>query len=235
MVLHNLAINGNLDTLVQIYTRDDTLGLLTNAALVGITIIGAVPARLGLTPNLIKGIGVMRVMSGDVVCAPHAIGAWVSGVMGQRGEAVDVGVGVPTARSAGGRGEGKGASVVEFGADREDDAEGHGGGEDGGHGCDDGLDGVVDAGGGHDEPEDHVDHVDDPDGAVEVEAVAEHELPGGQGARLEGVDGAVQGEGEGDGVQEGGGDPVDSDPSVLGTCDAALAFEKGYSCKDSVS
>ena len=96
---------------------------------------------------------------------------------------------------------------------------------------DDGLDGVVGAGGPDGEPEDHVNHVNEPDGTVEVEAIAEHELPGTEGPRLEGVDGAHQREGEGDGVEDGGGDPVDAHPGLPGPCNATLALEQGNSWK----
>jgi len=122
----------------------------------------------------------------------------------------------------GGGGAGKGAARDEGAADGEDDAHGHGDGEDGGHGGDDGFDGVFGAGGGDDEPEEHVDHVDDPDGAVEVQAVSEHELPVADGAFCFGFEGAGEGEGEGGGEEERGADPVDSDPVVAGAGDAAL-------------
>ena len=54
--------------------------------------------------------------------------------------------------------------MFEGAADGEDDAEGHGGGQDGGHGGDDSAYGIVDAGGADDEPEEHVGEVDEADG-----------------------------------------------------------------------
>lgn len=59
----------------------------------------------------------------------------------------------------------------------QDDTESHTGSEDCGHAGDDGLDRVGIACGGHDEPEEHVDHVDDPDGAVQVQTVTKHQFP----------------------------------------------------------
>ena len=69
-----------------------------------------------------------------------------------------------TRSGSGGVGESEGATVFEGAADGEDDAERHGGGENGGHGCDDGTDGVVDACGANDEPEEGVGEVDEQDG-----------------------------------------------------------------------
>lgn len=54
--------------------------------------------------------------------------------------------------------------MLEGAADREDDTEGHRGGKDRGHGCDDGLNGVSGICRFDDEPEEHVDHIDSPDG-----------------------------------------------------------------------
>jgi len=128
-----------------------------------------------------------------------------------------------TRSGSGGVGESEGATVFEGAADGEDDAERHGGGENGGHGCDDGTDGVVDACGANDEPEEGVGEVDEQDGAVEVQAVTEHELPWTQRAGFEGVDGAHESQTERDGIEKSGCDPVYADPGMLGTCDTSLA------------
>ena len=80
----------------------------------------------------------------------------------------------------------------------------------------------------NDKPKEHVDHVDDPDGAVEVKAVAEHEFPWGERLDLERLDRAVEGEGKGEGVEKGGRSPVDADPVCLGTSDAALTLEERH-------
>ena len=103
-------------------------------------------------------------------------------------------------------------------------AEGHGRREHGSHAGHDRLDGVLRPGGLHDEPEEHVHHVDEPDGGVEVEPVAEHELPVGDGLDFERAEGAGEREGKGSGVGESGGEPVDADPVVLGLSDASLSF-----------
>ena len=90
--------------------------------------------------------------------------------------------------AAAGRVDGRASVVATLGegpANGEDDAEGHCGGEDGGHRSDSGLDGVFFVGGLDDEPEEHVDHVDDPDGTIKVKAVSEHELPRREGFDLE--------------------------------------------------
>ena len=56
---------------------------------------------------------------------------------------------------------------------------------------DDGANRVLGASGLDDEPEQHVDHVDDPDGAVEVESITEHKLPIRELLDLERAQGAV--------------------------------------------
>jgi len=85
--------------------------------------------------------------------------------------------GARRASSAGGVGQCERTAMGEGAADGENDTEGHGSGEDGCHARDDGFDRILNAGRFHDEPEDDIGHVDDPDGGVEVEAVTEHELP----------------------------------------------------------
>jgi len=134
-------------------------------------------------------------------------------------------------RAAVGRVDGGAGIITTLGegtADGEDDAEGHSGGKDGGHRGDSGLDGVRFVGGLDNEPKEHIDHVDDPDGAVEVEAVAEHEFPRGERLDLEGLDGPVECEGKGEGVEECGRSPVDADPVCLGASDAALALAERH-------
>lgn len=118
----------------------------------------------------------------------------------------------------------EGATVLERAADGEDDAQGHGGREYSGHAGDDRANGVDLARRLDDEPEEHVDHVHEPDGGVEIEAVAEHELPVRDLLNLERLQRALDGENEGGGVEEGRGEPVDADPVVLGRGDAALTF-----------
>jgi len=71
----------------------------------------------------------------------------------------------------------EGSAISKGSADGENDAEGHCGGEDGSHGCDDSFDGICVIGGCGDEPEEHVNHVDDPDCSVEVQSITEHKLP----------------------------------------------------------
>jgi len=111
-----------------------------------------------------------------------------------------VGVGVDTCDTArtgvgvraccvGGCAAVEGSSVCEWAADGEDDTEGHGGGEDGCHGGDDGLDGIGVIGWLGDEPEEHVDHVHEPDCAVEVKTITEHELPVGDLFDSKGLEG----------------------------------------------
>lgn len=52
----------------------------------------------------------------------------------------------------------------------------------------DGFDGVADASGFHDEPEKHVDHVNEPNGRVEVQAIAKHQFPCTKRFGLEGLE-----------------------------------------------
>lgn len=59
---------------------------------------------------------------------------------------------------------------------------------------------------------------------VEVKAITEHQLPVGDGLERERLQGAVDGENHGGGVQQGGGQPVDADPVVLGAGDASLSI-----------
>jgi hypothetical protein len=85
---------------------------------------------------------------------------------------------------------GEGTSMYESPANTQNDTQGHAGCEDCSHGRDDGLNAIVDSGGFHGEPEEHIDHVDDPNHSIEVEPVAEHKFPEGDGfggARLEGA------------------------------------------------
>ena len=141
-------------------------------------------------------------------------------------------------RAAVGRVDGRAgvvATLSEGPANREDDAEGHCGREDGGHRGDCGLDGVLVIGGFDNEPEEHVDGVDDPNGTVEVEAVAEHELPRGERLDLKRLDRAVESEAKGEGVEEGGRSPVDADPVCLGTSDTALALKERHNLVESAA
>jgi len=80
------------------------------------------------------------------------------------------------------------------------------------------------------EEEDDVDEVDEGDGAVEVEAVAEHEFPGAEGLGLEALEAAGEGEGEGEEEVDGGCDPVDADPGVLRAGDTALTDFERHRC-----
>jgi hypothetical protein len=213
------------------------------------------PVAVGLGAHLVEGVrvagaGGIDATAGDTAVGVDAddvggallvvVGAADSGGDGRGAVGTTAGAGAAGACSsgrgivggaAGGRVDGGasvGAALSEGAADGEDDTEGHGGGKDGGHGGDSGLDGVGVAGGADDEPEEHVDHVDEPDGAVEVEAVAEHELPRGERLDLERLDRAVEGETEGEGVEKRGCEPVDADPVRLRTRDAALAVEQGH-------
>jgi len=123
--------------------------------------------------------------------------------------------------------DGEGTTVDEGAADREDDAEGHCGREDGSHASNDSSDGILWSSGSDDEPEEHVSHVDKPDGAVEVKAVTEHELPVSHGLDIERAEGATESESEGCGVENGGGKPVEADPDMFGLGNATLTFFQG--------
>jgi hypothetical protein len=137
----------------------------------------------------------------------------------------DVGGSSGAGRVRGG-GDGEGASVVEGAANREDDAEGHGGGENGGHAGNDGLDGIVDACWVHDEPEEHVNHVDEPDSAIEVEAIAEHEFPISDGLDLERLERTCNRKDEGGRIEESSRQPIEANPVVFGACNATLSYLK---------
>jgi len=45
----------------------------------------------------------------------------------------------------------------------------------------------------NDEPEQNINHVHDPNGRIEVEAVTEHELPWGERLALQGLNGTIEG------------------------------------------
>jgi hypothetical protein len=129
----------------------------------------------------------------------------------------------------GGGGAMEGSTIGEAAADGENNAHGHGGGQDSGHGGDDGLDGVCSIGRSGDEPEEHVRHVDDPDRTVEVEAVAEHEFPGGNLLDILRLPGPSQGEQKGGCIEGSGKYPISTDPLTiveLGPCNAALTRER---------
>ncbi len=69
------------------------------------------------------------------------------------------------------------AALLKRSTDAQDDAESHRGREDGGHASHDSPDRVLRSGRRNDEPEQHVDEVDEKDGSVQVKTVTEHELP----------------------------------------------------------
>lgn len=124
----------------------------------------------------------------------------------------------------------EGTSVGETTADGENDTHRHGSGEDCRHGSDDGLDGISLVGRGGDEPEEHVGHVDDPDGSVKVEAIAEHEFPWGDLLDGKGLLRASEGQEEGGAVEDGGEEPVGAHTLAgveLGSCDTALPRVRG--------
>jgi len=73
-------------------------------------------------------------------------------------------------------------------ADGENDAHSHGSGENGSHACNNSPDGVITASRLNNEPEQDVSDVDNPDGAIEVEAIAEHQLPKAHGLDFERLD-----------------------------------------------
>jgi len=95
------------------------------------------------------------------------------------------------------------------------------------------LDAVIWARRLEDEPETDVDHVDDPNGTVEVESITEHELPGGDRLRLEGLYGPVQSETQGGGVKDGRSYPIDANPVGGRTCDTALTIEERDDAEES--
>jgi hypothetical protein len=78
-------------------------------------------------------------------------------------------------------------------ADTQDDAEGHTGREHSRHGGDNSLDCVVWTRGCYYKPEEHVDHVNDPNGSVEVETITKHEFPECNGSDGAGFEGAGEG------------------------------------------
>lgn len=86
------------------------------------------------------------------------------------------------------------ATVAQWSSDVQDDAECHGSRQDGGHACDDGLDGILRASWFHNEPKESGDHVNSPHGLkgalgggetviiydthpVEVEPISQHQFP----------------------------------------------------------
>lgn len=154
-IISNLSINRDLHapSLGRIDRKHRALVIRNNTDNV---LIGGPLGRVGLGTHLIEGVG----------------------VRGLRGAGRDARAGGDDVRRAGGagrrRGAGdrEGAALDERAADGEDDTEGHRGCEDGGHAVglekcekrskmekgacipgDDGLDGVIVAGGLHDEPE----------------------------------------------------------------------------------
>lgn len=90
-----------------------------------------------------------------------------------------------------GRRNSEGTARNEGATDSKDDTHRHGRGENSCHARDDGADGIVRARRGDDKPEEHVDHIHDPNRAVEVETIAEHELPVGELLHLERSQGAL--------------------------------------------
>ena len=90
----------------------------------------------------------------------------------------------------------EGTTMYESPANTQNDTQGHAGCEDCSHGRDDGLNAIVDSGGFHDEPEEDIDHVDDPSRSIEVEPVAEHKFPEGDGLGGGRLEGAREGESE---------------------------------------
>jgi len=119
----------------------------------------------------------------------------------------------------------EGSAMREWAADGEDDTEGHGCRKDSSHGGDDCLDGVLVVGRFSDEPEEHVDHVNDEDRSIEVKAITKHELPIAKLLNAEGLDAPRKSEGEGRREEDRGEEPVDTDelPIVeLRSCNATL-------------
>jgi hypothetical protein len=111
------------------------------------------------------------------------------------------------------------------------------------------LDAVIWTGRLDDEPETDVDHVDDPNGTVEVESITEHEFPWGERLRLDGLhgpicgvsmgyteiadDGPVQSETQCSGVKEGWSYPIDTNPVGGRTGDTALTIEERDDAEES--
>lgn len=149
-IIPNLSIDGNLDPVINIENlliiissrlEDRRLSLRLDDARLAVD-----PVALGFGAHVVEGVGVRSVGGGDV--GRDATGAGGKNVRRAGGPGIR------------GPGDGEGAAVLEAPADGEYDTQGHGGCEDCGHAGDDGLDGVFGASGLHDEPEQHVDHVD---------------------------------------------------------------------------
>jgi len=212
LLVLDLAVNGDLDAVVRDAVRanreDDALAVAAVHAALAVAIAELPVATLGSFADLAQiecGRVVARASGG------HHAGAAEAGVAGGLG-----------------RGAGEGAAVGERAAHGQDDAHRHRGGEDGSHGGDDSADGIVGARGMAQEPEEHVDHVDEPDRHVEVKSVTEHELPVGDRSGLKRLERTLDGKRSGNSVQQGWRNPVDADPVVLRPCDATLTFEERY-------
>jgi hypothetical protein len=111
------------------------------------------------------------------------------------------------------------------------------------------LDAVIWARRLEDEPETDVDHVDDPNGTVEVESITEHEVPQGERLHLEGLHGPIRGERGGSpiddgnapvqsetqsgGVKNGRSYPIDTNEVGGRTCDTALTIEERDDAEES--
>ena len=86
---------------------------------------------------------------------------------------------------------------------------------------------VVVSRGGDNEPEQDVDHIHDPNGGIEVQAITEHELPWREGLVLEGLDRTMESEDQAGSIEDRGRGPVDSHPICDRPGDAPLSWEQG--------
>lgn len=119
-----------------------------------------------------------------------------------------------TARTTGAT-SAKATAILKGTLDTEDDAHAHGCGENACHAGDNRFNGVCRVCGGDNEVEENVGKVDEEDSAVEVEVVAKHETPGVERLGSQGLDGAHNRESEGGRVEDGRGEPIDTDPALV--------------------
>ena len=154
IIISNLSVNGDLDAFIATSSNKSAFRETVFAmhAALGIRVVGT-PLALGLRAEVIESVCMGR-MCRDVcgIVSRASTGDDVSGT--RRG-------------SAGTRGESEGTAMFKSSTDGEDNAERHRSGEDRGHRGNDGPDWVLDSSRGDGEPEEHVGHVDNPDGLYE--------------------------------------------------------------------
>jgi len=172
------------------------------------------PVCLRLGAHVVQREGMSGVVRGHV--SRDSAGAGGDDVRGARGAALA------------GSGESERAALSEATTDREDDTEGHGRGEHSSHAGHDGFDSILRPGGCNDKPEDHVRQIDEENGPIQIETIAEHQLPRAEGLGLKRIDRAHQGKTERNGIKQCRSYPVDTDPVVFRTCDTALALKEWY-------